>query len=93
MQFTVCFKYNHNIFSDTQPTLAAVLSNSEVHILKYENEQLSDCAILKEDKGLIVGVKFSGDNKQNLFTASSNGVVKLWDLRCSPEKSVLEFIG
>lgn len=81
------------LFSDTQPTVAAALSNSEVYVLKYDNEQLSESAILREDKGLIVGVKFSGDHKQNLFTASSNGVVKLWDLRCSPKKSVLEFIG
>lgn len=80
------------IFSESQPTLAAAESNNAVHILKFENGQLCEDAVLKEHKELIVGIKFSTDNQQTVFTASNDGVIKLWDLR-TPKKAVLNFIG
>lgn len=63
-----------------------------MHILKFENGHICEDAVLKEHEELIVGVKFSTDNKQTLFTASNDGIIKLWDLR-TPKKAVLNFIG
>lgn len=79
-------------FSDSQPTIAAAESNNAVNILKFENNQLIGDGVLKEHKDLIVGVKFTADKQQTLFTASNDGVIKLWDLR-TPKKCVLSFLG
>lgn len=94
--FSVSFQRLSNIkvnnCSEAQPTLLAALSDYTVHVLKYDNEELYEDAILSEHKDVIVGVKFSAENKQNIFTASNDGVIKLWDLRV-PQKCVSQFIG
>ncbi|CAG9762161.1 unnamed protein product [Ceutorhynchus assimilis] len=69
--------------SETNPYIAAALTDFSCDIFKSAESQLAKITQLKEHSDRLVSCKFSQKDNNVLYTASADGTVKLWDLRTS----------
>lgn len=76
-------------FRETNPHIA-VGTNSNVEVLNFSDGNLVHVATLDDYSGAIIGVKFSPVNNNILYSGSTEGYIKSWDLR-TPEKPAIEF--
>lgn len=72
--------------------MAASTSGNSCDVYHFGNNQLAKIETLDENKSAIVGIKFSPENNELLYTVSIDGYIKLWDLRLKG-KEVMQFRG
>ena len=71
-------------------TLASALSNYSIHLSSIDTLARLDTIVAHQES--IVNIRFSPDNPNYLMSASSGGIIRLWDLRNS-KKASQEFKG
>ncbi|XP_050300064.1 WD repeat-containing protein 89 [Anthonomus grandis grandis] len=76
--------------SDSNPYIAASLSDFSTDLFTLTESKIAKITRFEEHTNRIIGNKFSPRNNNLLYTASSDGSIKVWDLREAKE-SVFTF--
>jgi len=76
--------------SEASPYVAAALSDNSCDIFSLNGSQVAKIAQYKEHENKIFDCKYSSETNALLYTGSSDGTIKVWDLRQS-KGSVLTF--
>lgn len=63
------------------PNIATTLSDNSIDIFNLGSSSLTKVIKYKEHTNKIVECKFANDNNNLFYTGSTDGTVKLWDLR------------
>lgn len=76
--------------SDSEPTTCLGLSDNTCAVYRLTAGQLTKHTTLDSHRDTVVNVKFCTTDNNLLYTGSTDGCIKLWDLR-DPLKNVVEF--
>ncbi|KAJ8984304.1 hypothetical protein NQ317_012275 [Molorchus minor] len=77
--------------SENQPNIAIGLSDNTYEVFTLSDNQVTHLSSLTGHKDKIIDCRFHSTNSNLLYTGSSDGCVKLWDLR-APQKSSQTFL-
>ncbi|XP_049817708.1 WD repeat-containing protein 89 [Aethina tumida] len=67
--------------NDSNPNIGVALADDSFQVFNLNNTQLQSSATLRGNTGPIIDCKFSQDNRNLVYTCSSDGFIKIWDLR------------
>ncbi|KAL1513269.1 hypothetical protein ABEB36_002698 [Hypothenemus hampei] len=77
--------------SESNPYIAAALSDFDCGIFNLTESGVSKITQLKSHTNKLVGCKFCPGQNRLLYTASTDGTIKLWDLRVLKQSEVCSF--
>ncbi|ERL93726.1 WD repeat-containing protein 89 [Dendroctonus ponderosae] len=76
--------------NDTNCNIVTALSDASCDVFNLTESQLHKLNKFQEHNQKLIDCKFSSDNRNLFFTGSSDGTIKIWDLRV-PTESVITF--
>ncbi|KAG5897291.1 hypothetical protein JTB14_011456 [Gonioctena quinquepunctata] len=76
---------------ESNPNVVAALSDHSCVVYNVNDRQVAKITELTEHTNKIIDCRFSNNNNNLIYTASSDGLVKLWDIR-APKESTVNFI-
>ncbi|KAJ8926996.1 hypothetical protein NQ314_020557 [Rhamnusium bicolor] len=74
--------------SENGPNVAIALSDNSCEIHTISNDQVANITTLTKHNDKIVDCRFSSRDSNMLYTGSSDGSVKLWDIRTPKEPAI-----
>lgn len=78
--------------SESDASVVTCLSNNSCRLYKLNNSEIAQIRVLREHNAKIIGCRFSGTDNNILYTGSSEGTLKVWDIR-EPKKSTITLTG
>lgn len=86
------FQFCNLNFSEVAASIVNCTSDNLCNLYKLNNTDIDCIEVLSEHKEKIIGCRFSGIDNNLLYTGSSDGIFKVWDIR-NPSKSSVTLTG